>query len=688
MGWRETCAVDERMRFVMAAEKREEPFAAICRQFGVSRKAGYKWLARYREAGVEGLLDRSRAPLNRRQAIGEEVAERCLAVRRAHPTWGPLKARAFLERRAPSIDWPAPSTIGLLFDREGLTVKRKLRRRSPPSSAPFADCGAANDVWCIDFKGWFLTGDGARCEPLTLTDAMSRYLLRCQALARTDGEHVWAVLDAAFREFGLPLRLRSDNGSPFASIGVGGLSRLSVLVIKAGVKPERIAPGKPQQNGRHERMHLTLLKDAATPPAMSLREQLDRFRAFQRVYNEERPHQGLGNATPAERYCASPRRWDGVLREPDYPVDHEVRRVRSNGEIKWRASSSTSIARSPASRSASPRTPTAGRSASARSFSARSPMAAIACASPNPPAVDLWTTLRVAHRVHSLSSSNIRPERNRNCVTHVIGQICYLCFRLLRVRAALAARPRASRLASSARSERSRAKASSRLARSTESPPSPRSVNTTAISLAVLASPSRAVPTTMRARRGGSARLDDRAALVGDAALAVDGAEGDEQRPRFGERTERRGIEKGELRRIGDAPDRAVEHEPRKIGGENLGRGVRLKSAVRGLLPQTIADARLHAARAPAPLVGVGFADAHRREPREPDVRLVDGDAHEAAVDDDAHALDGERRLGDRGREHDLAPPGGRGRDGEILRMGVQRSVERRDVDAGPDPRA
>ena len=336
MGFRETWAVDERMRFVMAAEQREEPFAAICRRFGVSRKVGYKWLGRFQEAGVEGLFDRSRAPFNRPQAIAEEVGERCLAARRAHPTWGPLKVRAFLERQAPALDWPAASTIGLLFDREGLTVKRKLRRRSPPSSAPFAHCGAANDVWCIDFKGWFMTGDGARCEPLTLTDGHSRYLLRCQALAKCDAEHVWPVLDAAFREFGLPRRLRSDNGPPFASAGVGGLSRLSVLVVKAGVEPERIAPGKPQQNGRHERMHLTLLNDAATPPAKSLREQLDRLRAFQRVYNEERPHQALGNATPAEHYQTSPRRWDGVLREPDYPVDHEVRRVRSNGEIKWR----------------------------------------------------------------------------------------------------------------------------------------------------------------------------------------------------------------------------------------------------------------------------------------------------------------------------------------------------------------
>ena len=181
-----------------------------------------------------------------------------------------------------------------------------------------AHCAAANDVWCIDFKGWFVTGDGARCEPLTLSDAHSRYLLRCQAMARTDADHVWPVLDAAFREFGLPYRLRSDNGPPFASCGAGGLSQLSVKVIKAGVVPERIAPGKPQQNGRLERLHLTLLHDTADPPARSLREQLERLRSFQRLYNDERPHQALGNDTPAEHYVVSPRRFDGVLREPSY----------------------------------------------------------------------------------------------------------------------------------------------------------------------------------------------------------------------------------------------------------------------------------------------------------------------------------------------------------------------------------
>lgn len=336
MGWMETCAVDERMRFVIAVEQREEPFAVVCRRFGVSRKTGYKWLERFEEGGIAGLQDHSRAPLHHPQEVTDAIVAQLVATRRAHPTWGPRKVRAFLARRSPGMEWPVASTIGALFDREGLTVKRRLRRRSPPSSQPFLDCQTANDVWCIDFKGWFLTGDGARCEPLTLTDAHTRYLLRCQALRRTDGVHVWAVLDAAFREFGLPWRLRSDNGSPFASLGAGGLSRLAVKVVKAGVVPERIAPGKPQQNGRHERMHLTLLRDAASPPAQNLREQSRRFKNFQHQFNEERPHEALGDATPADHYTASSRRFDGILREPEYGSEYQVRRVRHNGDIRWR----------------------------------------------------------------------------------------------------------------------------------------------------------------------------------------------------------------------------------------------------------------------------------------------------------------------------------------------------------------
>jgi transposase InsO family protein len=338
--------MEERMRFMLAVAAQEEPMAALCRRFGVSRRIGYKWLGRYHAEGVAGLMDRSRAPLRHPRAVVPELLEPCLDVRRAHPTWGPAKVRAWLERREPARRWPAASTIGALFDREGLTVKRRLRRRAPPGPPPF-DAGAANDVWTIDFKGWFLTGDGTRVDPLTLRDACSRYLLRCQAVARCDTEHVWPILDAAFREHGLPLRLRSDvepevrlrrNGAPFATTGAGGLSRLAVLVIKAGITPERITPGQPQENAGHERLHLTLLQDTADPPAATLRAQQQRFGSFRTVYNEERPHAALGNQTPAECYAPSPRAWDGVLRSPGTTDAEEVRRVRRKGEIKWRGS--------------------------------------------------------------------------------------------------------------------------------------------------------------------------------------------------------------------------------------------------------------------------------------------------------------------------------------------------------------
>jgi transposase InsO family protein len=335
MVWMETRPVDERMRFVLAVEANEESFSLLCRRAGISRKTGYKWLKRWRASGASGLFDQSRTPLTHPQALASERVEACLAVRRAHPTWGPVKVKAWLERERPRAAWPSASSIGALFDREGLTVKRRLRRRGPPSTTPFAACQAPNDLWCMDFKGWFRTADGARCDPFTLFDGASRYLFRCQVMERCDADHVWPVLDAAFREFGLPRSLRSDNGSPFASIGMGGLSRLSVKVIKAGVVPDRIEPGKPQQNGRLERFHLTLLGDAASPPAETLAAQRRRFAAFRKTYNEDRPHQALGGLTPGSIYIASPRAWDGILREPPYGCDEEVRRVRSNGEIKW-----------------------------------------------------------------------------------------------------------------------------------------------------------------------------------------------------------------------------------------------------------------------------------------------------------------------------------------------------------------
>jgi putative transposase len=237
--------------------------------------------------------------------------------------------------KRPQTQWPAESTIGEILSRHGLVKHRRVRRHVAPSATPLSACVAANDVWGVDFKGWFRTGDGRRCDPLSMSDLASRYLLRLQAVERTDTEHVWPIFDAAFREFGLPQVMRSDNGPPFAGPGSGGLSRLAVRLIKVGIVPERIAPGKPQQNGRHERVHLTIKQDTATPPAASWRAQQRRFDIFRHVFNEERPHEALGQTPPAAHYRPAPRPYSGRLREPEYAGDHQVRRVRSKGEIKW-----------------------------------------------------------------------------------------------------------------------------------------------------------------------------------------------------------------------------------------------------------------------------------------------------------------------------------------------------------------
>jgi putative transposase len=336
MPWQETCVMDQRIGFIVACLAGEESVAVLCRHFGISRKTGHKWLARYRADGVAGLADRSRAPSSNALAIGEEVVAAVLAVRQRYPSWGPRKAKAWLEDRRPHQVWPAASTIGALFDRAGLTRPRRRRRRVAPQSTPPAACSAPNDVWCADFKGWFLTGDGTHVEPFTVTDGESRFLIRCTAVGRADEAHVWPILAGAFREYGLPGVLRTDNGPPFASLAAAGLSRLAVKLIKAGVRPERIAPGKPQQNGRHERLHLTLKQDTACPPARSLAEQIARFERFRHVYNTERPHEALGQVPPTRVYHSSPRAFDGVLRAPDYPEPARVRRVRHCGAIKWR----------------------------------------------------------------------------------------------------------------------------------------------------------------------------------------------------------------------------------------------------------------------------------------------------------------------------------------------------------------
>lgn len=332
MPWQEVCPMQERMRFMTAVLAEDDSMAALCEQFGVSRKTGYKWLARYHERGPAGLEEVSHAPQRVPWAITQAQADAIVSVRRSHPTWGPKKLRAILGRRAPQQPWPAPSTIG---EREGLSAARKRRRGASPNPSPLRAPLGPNELWCIDYKGWFRTGDRVRCDPLTVTDDFSRYLLCTRVVTALTGERCRGELERVFREYGLPRAIRSDNGAPFASVGAGGLSQLSVWWIKLGIFPERIQPGEPQQNGRHERMHRTLKAETTKPPAENSAAQQRRFDRFRAEFNHQRPHEALGQTPPAEHYRASLRTYPRRLEDPTYPADYELRRVRNRGEIKW-----------------------------------------------------------------------------------------------------------------------------------------------------------------------------------------------------------------------------------------------------------------------------------------------------------------------------------------------------------------
>jgi putative transposase len=335
MPWKETCAVDEKMAFIVECLRGDLPMTALCEEFGISRDTGYRLLQRYRKEGAGGLVPRSRAPHRPGLAMAEEVAAAIVSLRRERPYWGPKKLRPALERRDPKRVWPALSTIGDLLRREGLSTPRRRRRTAVPRTQPFLPIREPNDLWCIDFKGWFRTADGQRCDPLTITDADSRFLIECRILPETIAA-VQPVADQAFRELGLPRAIRSDNGTPFASsTSVGGLTRLSVHWVKLGIRLERIDPGAPQQNGRHERMHGTLKKETSSPPAATPVEQQARFDRFRNDFNDNRPHEALGQVAPTTRYHPSPRPYPSKIDEPWYDAEHAVRRVRSNGEIRW-----------------------------------------------------------------------------------------------------------------------------------------------------------------------------------------------------------------------------------------------------------------------------------------------------------------------------------------------------------------
>jgi putative transposase len=333
--------MDERARFVKAwldqIRHGRVNISALCRTFGISRTNGYKWLERFERSkgDLNALAARSRRPLSSPTATDEKTVAMLIRARKARPHWGPVTLREWLVRQGTDPDrLPAVSTIGAILKREGLVRQRARRARTPPTlSRPSTDADCPNAVWCIDFKGQFKTADGMLCYPLTLIDAYSRYLLRCEATTSPTEGFVRMVLESAFREFGLPARIKSDNGTPFAAPTLGGLSRLSVWWIKLGVVPERIEPGKPQQNGRQERMHRTLKRETALPPRASLAAQQRAFDRFKQRYNEERPHQALSMAVPDELHVPSTRRFVEEPPDPSYPSDWETRRVNSAGEI-------------------------------------------------------------------------------------------------------------------------------------------------------------------------------------------------------------------------------------------------------------------------------------------------------------------------------------------------------------------
>ncbi|HLJ65593.1 MAG TPA: IS481 family transposase [Stellaceae bacterium] len=329
--------MDEKLEFIADCLRGDEPMTVLCERYGISRETGYVWKRRYETEGARGLEERSRAPHRHGLATPAGQVVRIIEARRRKPYWGPKKLLKTLRDEAPDLRWPSASTVSEILRREGLSEPRRRRRRSLTADQPFAAVAGANDTWCIDFKGWFLTGDGERCDPLTVTDAYSRYILALR-LMRPVTEAVEPVLDRLFREHGLPQAIRSDNGTPFASTGAGGLTRLSVHWVKLGIALERIYPGRPQQNGRHERMHKTLKAEVCTPPAATQVEQQARFEVFQREFNDERPHESLGQQSPAQFYTASSRLYPERLEDPVYGADEQVRQVRSSGEIKWQGS--------------------------------------------------------------------------------------------------------------------------------------------------------------------------------------------------------------------------------------------------------------------------------------------------------------------------------------------------------------
>jgi len=334
MPWKETSAMDERMQLIADWLSGDYRKSELCGVYGISRPTVDKWIQRYDDNGPPGLQELRRAPHCHPNQTAEELRALIVQTKLRYQKWGPKKVLDWLRDRRPELKWPADSTAGEILKRAGLVQPRKRRRRVAPYSEPFGECAAPNQCWSEDFKGDFLLRNGRRCYPLTISDNFSRYLLLCRALQRPRYEEVQPWFEWVFRESGLPEVIRTDNGGPFASLALGGLSQLSKWWIKLGIKPERIQPGKPAQNGRHERMHKTLKE--AVPPQSDLREQQRQYDPFQQEYNWERSHESLGRKTPGSVHCASPRSYPAKLPEVQYEPGVTIRQVRRRGQIKWK----------------------------------------------------------------------------------------------------------------------------------------------------------------------------------------------------------------------------------------------------------------------------------------------------------------------------------------------------------------
>jgi len=335
MPFRETGRMEERILMFLEYESGNWSVSEMCRRYGICRDTFYQWRERKQSGDPTWFMDRSHAPLQCWQTTDGAIAEKVIAARRRFPYLGPRKLLAVLDREAPEIAWPAASTIGSIIKRAGLVSPTKRRRRPLDQRRPCTAVTSANDEWSTDFKGWFRTRDQRRIDPLTVADSHSRFLIELRIVAPTI-EGVRPCFERAFREYGLPGAIRCDNGSPFGSRGPGGLTKLSAWWLKLGIAPHFIHPASPQENGRHERMHRTLKAQTSKPPASNARQQQARFDVFRRHFNEERPHEALGQRPPAEVYTASRRAMPCREEDPWYDADHQVRRVRRNGEIKWK----------------------------------------------------------------------------------------------------------------------------------------------------------------------------------------------------------------------------------------------------------------------------------------------------------------------------------------------------------------